>query len=303
VEAYLIMRPYLPSFSFIHSVVTVRSTARSCYRCELDSHADTCVAGPNTILIAEDGRVVNVFSYSRDKTSNVPITTVATLWESPDGEKLILIIHEALYFGERLKTSTLLTPNQLRANGLVVDDMPRQFKADSTHSIFDPTTGVHIPLSIKGQASGFVSHKPTPREWNDCSKVILTSERLWLPNSKVIADAEYVVTGQPEPKATLPKTTINHLVEADINVWRASSEPIIPITMISHGDKTDYERIVATVCVIVAADDLVGDGLDGHEAMDVYSTESRAICQLATTEHRSVITPKILAQRLQPNPM
>jgi Reverse transcriptase (RNA-dependent DNA polymerase) len=271
----------------------------------LDSHADTCVAGPNTILIAEDGRVVNVFSYSRDKTSNVPIATVATLWESPDGEKLILIIHEALYFGERLKTSTLLTPNQLRANGLVVDDVPRQFKADSTHSIFDPATGIRTPLSIKGQASGFVSHKPTLREWNDCRKVILTSERPWLPNSKAIADAEYVATGQPQPKTTLPETTINHLVEADINVWRASSEPIIPTPMISHGDKTDsiygdhdsklYERIVATV--IVAADDLVGDGLDGHEDVDVYSMESRAICQLATTERRSVITPEILAQR------
>jgi hypothetical protein len=241
----------------------------------LDSHADTCVAGPNTILIAEDGRVVNVFSYSRDKTSNVPIATVATLWESPEGEKLILIIHEALYFGERLKTSTLLTPNQLRANGLVVDDVPRQFNANSTHSIFDPASGVRIPLSIKGQASGFVSHKPTLKEWNDCRKVILTSERPWLPNSKAIADAEYVATGQPPPKATLPETTINHLVEADINVWRVSSVPIIPTTMISHGDSTDsiygdhnsklYERIVATV--IVAADD------------------------------RSVITPEILAQR------
>jgi hypothetical protein len=101
-----------------------------------------------------------VFSYSRDKTSNVPITTVATLWELPDGEKLILIIHKALYFGERLKTSTLLTPNQLRANGLVVDNVPRQFKADSTHTIFDPASGVRIPLSINGQASGFVSQKP-----------------------------------------------------------------------------------------------------------------------------------------------
>jgi hypothetical protein len=103
-----------------------RATARSRYRCELDLHADTCVAGPNTILIAEDGRVVNVFLYSRDKTSNVPIATVVTLWEAPNGEKLMLIIHEALYFGDRNKASTLLTPNQLRHNGLVVDDVPRQ---------------------------------------------------------------------------------------------------------------------------------------------------------------------------------
>jgi hypothetical protein len=49
--------------------------------------------------------------------------------------------------------------------------------------------------------------------------------------------------------------------------------------------------------VIVAADDLVGDGLDGHEDVDVCSAESRAICQLETTERHSVITPEILAQR------
>jgi hypothetical protein len=52
--------------------------------------------------------------------------------------------------------------------------------------------------------------------------------------------------------------------------------------MISHGDNMDsiygdhnsklYERIV--VMVSVAADDLVGDGLDGHEDMDVYSNKS-----------------------------
>jgi hypothetical protein len=199
----------------------------------------------------------------------------------------------------------LLTPNQLRHNGLVVDDVPRQFNSNSTHSIFDPASGVRIPLSIKGQASGFVSHKPTKQEWNDCRKVILTSNRPWLPNSTAIADAEYVAEGKPPPVAILPTTTINHLTEQDINVWRISSAPTIPTTMISHGDNTDsiygdhnsklYERIVATVSV--AVDDLDGDGLNGHEDMDVYSKESRDICQLETTERSSVITPEILAQR------
>jgi hypothetical protein len=99
VPAHIISRSLLdyeavPLLSSMRSVTTARATARSCYCCELDSHADTCVAGPNTILIAEDGRVVNAFSYSRDKTSNVPIATVATLWEALNGEKLILIIHE-----------------------------------------------------------------------------------------------------------------------------------------------------------------------------------------------------------------
>jgi hypothetical protein len=45
---------------------------------------------------------------------DVPIATVATIWEGPSkGELWMLIIHEALYFGETLKES-LLCLNQLR---------------------------------------------------------------------------------------------------------------------------------------------------------------------------------------------
>jgi hypothetical protein len=155
----------------------------------------------------------------------------------------VLIIHEALYFGERLKTSTLLTPNQLRANGLVVDDVPRQFKADSTHSIFDPASGSRIPLSIKGQASGFVSHNSTQQEWNDCHKVILTSDRPWLPNSTAIADAEYVVTGRPHqtPHYQLLPSTISPKLTSTCGV----SHPNLSTSFSPSGDS----QRVATVAI------------------------------------------------------
>jgi hypothetical protein len=106
------------------------SRDRNHNRCELDSHADTCVAGANTILVSTDGRTVNVYSFAADKTPSVTIAAFTTLWEAPDGEKYVLIIHEALYFGDRL-LSSLLTPNQLRNNGLVVNNVPRQFDATS----------------------------------------------------------------------------------------------------------------------------------------------------------------------------
>ena len=31
--------------------------------CELDSHADTCVAGANTLMIGDNGRKVNVTGF------------------------------------------------------------------------------------------------------------------------------------------------------------------------------------------------------------------------------------------------
>ena len=116
----------------IVSCANKRATQESsdCY--ELDSHTDTCVAGANTLLVAHDDCTVSVHAYSGEyePINDVKIGTVATLWIDPEtGRSYILIIHEALYFGERLP-ETLINPNQLRANGLQVEDVPRQF--DST---------------------------------------------------------------------------------------------------------------------------------------------------------------------------
>ena len=54
-------------------------------RCELDSHADTCVAGANTLLIAHDNRLVSLHPFSSDyePMTDVIIGSVATLWEDP----------------------------------------------------------------------------------------------------------------------------------------------------------------------------------------------------------------------------
>ncbi len=55
-------------------------------RTELDSHAETCVAGRNTLLVSDDGRRVTVHPYSSEykPIQDVSIATVATLWIHPD---------------------------------------------------------------------------------------------------------------------------------------------------------------------------------------------------------------------------
>ena len=90
-----------------------RATEASSDRCELDSHADTCVAGSNTLLVSHDDRTVSVHPYSGEYApiDDVKIGTVATLWVDPkSGRSFILIINEALYFGNRLP-ETLINPN------------------------------------------------------------------------------------------------------------------------------------------------------------------------------------------------
>jgi hypothetical protein len=105
-------------------------------QCKLDSHANTCCGGANCLLIKFEGRMVTVAPYHDEyKPMQVKIAMLATLWEDlMDRQLYILIIHEALYFGDHLK-QTLLNPNQLQSNGLLIEDAPQQFDPKSSHLI------------------------------------------------------------------------------------------------------------------------------------------------------------------------
>lgn len=88
------------------------------------------------------------------------------------------MLHEAIYFGERM-SHTLLCPNQLRNNGLIVDDVPQQFDRQSQHCIRIPSTGseesLHLPLEMYGVISYLTSRRPSAEEIKECTHVELTS--------------------------------------------------------------------------------------------------------------------------------
>jgi len=95
-------------------------------RTDMDSHADTCVAGANTVPLFFTDETVSVAPFIGEYKSlrDVPIASVATAWDSPiDGSTVVLVINEALYFGDRMP-HTLLCPYQLRAHGVQVFDTP-----------------------------------------------------------------------------------------------------------------------------------------------------------------------------------
>jgi hypothetical protein len=111
-------------FCFVSAATS--ADAYSDTQTELASHADTCVAGANMLLVSDNNRMVSVHAYSSEykPIPNIPVATVAMLWVHPaTGKGYILIDNEALYFGDQVEV-TLLCPNQLRANGLKVDDVP-----------------------------------------------------------------------------------------------------------------------------------------------------------------------------------
>ena len=105
---------------------TIASVSQVFGRCELDSHADTIVAGANCVILQYTGKECDVSPYREDYASveNVPIVHAATAWQSSHtGQTYILILHEALWMGDAIPHS-LINPNQLRHHGIQVQDNP-----------------------------------------------------------------------------------------------------------------------------------------------------------------------------------
>ncbi len=101
-------------------------------------------------ILEYTNQVVEVtgFANSFQPLRDVPIVKAALAYDHPEtGEIIILILNQALYFGNQLN-EILINPNQLRAYGNIVDDVPKQFGGTS-HSITTPQGDLKIPLKMK----------------------------------------------------------------------------------------------------------------------------------------------------------
>jgi hypothetical protein len=116
-------------------------------RCEMDSHADTCVAGANCTILEYTGRFATVEAYSPDYPSKeIASATVATTYDSPSsGESYVLILND----GETLSFS-LLSPNQLRDNDIHVNERHPTHAPDSIIGIYIPSISLSIPFDMEG---------------------------------------------------------------------------------------------------------------------------------------------------------
>jgi len=246
-------------------------------------------------MIGNEGRIVNVHPFSAEyaPTKGIPIATVATLWTDPkDGNRYILIINEALYFGDKLPT-TLLNPNQMRANGVKVQDVPRQFDPRSDHSILVPRNKIRIPLELKGIVSGFQSVRPTIEMVDRYPHIELTSDVPWDPNSAMYAEREMQVASvnhNPVTRVT-PADNEDRLVGAIASYRGLMAQEI-------HSVDDLATRLIASVNVV--AHDIQGDGfaaLDDNECQEQRTIAGLATVATTTSERSSVLTPAILARR------
>jgi hypothetical protein len=94
-------------------------------RLELDNRAGTCCAGANFRPLEFTGMSCSITPFHANYPSmdQIPVATCATAVDMSDGAVVVLIIHEALYFGQSMD-HFLINPNQICITGIPVNDNP-----------------------------------------------------------------------------------------------------------------------------------------------------------------------------------
>ena len=170
----------------IHALDAVYSDPGAVARCELDSHADTCVAGPNFQLDEYTGEHCDVTPYSSDyqPLTNIPVVNASTAYTQKEtGETIILRFNQILWYGNKL-TMSLINPNQIRHAGIALSDDP----TDKTRDFGINGVDFQIPFEMKGTTVFFETRVPTAWEYENCRIVELTVDTPWNPGEVNISN-------------------------------------------------------------------------------------------------------------------
>jgi hypothetical protein len=109
---------------------------------------------------------------------------------------MILVVNQALAIPHQ--PVTLLNPNQMKFNGILVDDAPKFLHQSSTHSIYDSQSDFRIPLKLRGIHSSFISHAPSKQELEECHWIESTGEVYWDPSSDAFEKNESIINHREE---------------------------------------------------------------------------------------------------------
>ncbi len=110
--------------------------------------------------------------------------TAATAHENPvTGETVILVFHQALWFGSSMQNS-LICPNQVRSHGISWCDDPHDPHREI--GLVDQSGEVTIPFDVQGTMVGVTTRVPTSDELQHCRRIEMTSDAPWDPNSSTL---------------------------------------------------------------------------------------------------------------------
>jgi len=211
-------------------------------RCELDTRADTTCAGINCRPIFYTGQHCQAYGFHDELTpiNDVPIATVATAWSDPNtGESFILIIHEALYFGDSMDHS-LVNPNQLRAFGIDVYDNPY----DTYPMGIQLTDNKRLPFRSDGSTIYFTTWSPTDEEMNTYEHIVVTSDLPWDPHSLVMPGGD-----NEDDTASNNYARFMHEMKSNERHHHRYESDCVAISIDGNTEQLLYERMIQSVRV------------------------------------------------------
>ena len=166
------------------------------------------MVGAETALIIHDfGIPVKVHGHDESVSSvnNCKTVSAVVAYVDPEsGREFMLVIHQAILIPKM--TANLLSPMQLRANDISVNDEPKHMvlnPTDDHHAITFPPFEVgeepfRIPLSLRGVTSYFPTRRPTRQQWEnsdlDCQIELTAESPEWDPGTTIFAEQEAQMT-------------------------------------------------------------------------------------------------------------
>ncbi len=250
-------------------------------RCEMDSHTDTCVAGPSFLVLEFSGEQCDVSPYTNDyqPITNISVINAATaLTAESTGETVILHFNQVLWYGKRMKMS-LINPNQLRHFGITVSDDP----TDSTRPSGISNEHVNIPFQMDGTTVYFVTRVPAKWELKNCKSIQMTdSTAVWDPANVTIASV--TTTSDLPLMEVLTRRTVLTLNVNNMNNTPATASDN---NLTPYDDTTLLKRMIGNVNVATAHREVslsfVGSK-DRHSHVNAETVARKFRCGIETAQ-------------------
>eukprot|EP00956_Cyclotella_meneghiniana_P012523 scaffold17820_cov42-Cyclotella_meneghiniana.AAC.5 len=229
----------------------------------------TICAGKNFRALSLTGQTCDVsgFHQSFDAIHDIPVAQVATAMTLENGETVILIINEALYFGNQMDHS-LVNPNQIRAYGIDVSNNPYDRERDFGIQHDD----CFVPFSTEGSTVYFDTFVPTDHQIETLRHIELTSNEEWDPSNVNMQKYQ-------------PRGTTRFVQQMHRNpISRNEAETDLHLSSISE-----------CFCPSTFAQCLI-ESVHVESRQDIDTTDNRSAAEVVSNTRHSVITPERVSQ-------
>ena len=251
---------------------------------ELDSHADTTVAGSNCVVLHYTGKECDVTPYRDDyqPVSNIPIVTAATAWQSPStGQTYILVFNEALWMGDSMET-TLVNPNQLRHYGTQVQDNP---VSELPLSIITEDNEFSMDLAMAGTIVCADTFTPSEHELQSCPHIQLTSSTPWDPYKVSFHQSSLTLDDVMAHKRQVSSTQSSFHIDKDLGGIDYSEEYSDQLFSL-----TSMRRRICSMSIIP-------ESLTRDNNIDPGNTDAALPPTFQSSDRHSDVTPQSLSER------